>query len=161
VSILDPEQGLVSEKQTITITSTAQIDLSNIRVCDQAAVFFQLNVDTFDRFYAPPQSLPYLTGNNSSIVINGSQDRVEILTDEIISNTGSYESPFHYFFLRQDNNAVNYFKNSPADLSIEITEYSDTPGEFVGGSFMGSVSRDSTGLGTPVDISGAFRIEVR
>ena len=165
VSIVDPEQGLISETQTITITSTAEVDLGNIRVCDQAAVFFQLNIDTFDRFYAPPQSFPYLTENpvtgNSRIGIEGSQDRVDIVIDEIISNTGSYESSFHNFFLLEGGTAFIYANNLPADFDIEITEYSDTSGEFIGGNFAGSVSRDSTGLGTPVDVSGAFRIEVR
>jgi hypothetical protein len=166
VSIVDPGPGLVSSPQTITISSTAEFDLGNVRVCDQAAIFFQLSVDTLDLFYTPPQGFPFFFKTNpstagSELGLEGNESYVQILSDEVISDIGSYTSSFHYFSLGRGNDRVNYTNNFPADLNLDITEYSDTPGEFIGGSFMGSVSRDSTGLGTPVDISGAFRIEVQ
>jgi hypothetical protein len=165
VSIVDPDQELVSAPQTITITSTAEIDLGNVRVCDQVAVYFQLSIDTFDFFYTPPHGFPFFSENSpatngSQIGLQSNEDFIQIFTEEMIADTGNYESPFHNFFFTEGNNSIIYANNSPGDLNIEITEYSNTPGEFIGGSFNGSVSRDSTGLGNPVDISGAFRIEV-
>ncbi len=165
VSIVDPNQMLVSAPQSITITSSADIDLGNVRVCDQAALFFQLSVDTFDLFYTPPQDFPFFFKNNQStagseIGVESNQGFIQILTGETISDIGSYDSPFHNFYISDRNSVAVYANNNPANLNIEITEYSDTPGEYIGGSFMGTVSRDSTGLGSPVDISGTFRLEV-
>ena len=167
VSIVDPEQGLVSAPQTIAITSTGQMDLGNIRVCDQAAVFFQLNIDTFDLFFAPPQGTPFFVrdqSGTSTVGLEGNENAIIIRVDEMISDTGSYESSTHSFYLFDlfvAGPQTVYTNYSPPDLNIEITEYSDIPGEFLGGNLSGSVSSDSTGMGTPVPISGAFRIEVR
>jgi len=167
VFIFDPATNLVSAPQSVDITSTNPVDLGNIRVCDQAAVFFQLSVDTFDLYYTPPTSYPFIFDNPQTgytlIGVEGSPNGgfIQISSDMIIAGTGSYSSTNHFFSIGDRNNFYTYMPNDPADLDIEITEYSDVPGEHVGGNFTGTVSPDSTGQGMPVNISGAFRIEIQ
>lgn len=167
VFILDPATNLVSSPQTVDITSPNPIDLGNIRVCDQAAVFFQLSVDTFNKFYTLPESYPFYFENqqtdNCFIGVEGTPNGgyVQIVVDEIISGTGNYSSSVHFFSIGFRNNFATYVQNNPADLNVEVTEYSNVSGEHIGGNFTGMVSPDSTGQGTPVNISGAFRIEIQ
>lgn len=163
--ILDPNENLVSSPQNFTITSTGEVDLGNIRVCDQAAVFFELTIDTFEQYFTPPNGLPYYSNNPSNNDIIGLENNYfsSIIIDGEITGTGNYSSSNHFFSVKDGNSSLIYGNIVPPDLTVEITEYSNISGEHIGGSFSGTVSQDSTGQGQGQQqaIIGAFRIEIR
>src|SRR6056297_43019 len=163
VYIIDPDEMLVSAPQNFTVTSSGDIDLGNIAVCDQAAVFFEYTIDTFERFYTPPNGFPYYSTNPQNgdrLGVEGSEF-VQFSLDGNITGLGSYSTLNHFLMLEEGNTVVQFLNTNPPDMTIEITEYSDIPGEHIGGNFSGTVNRDTVGSGSMENITGAFRIEIR
>jgi hypothetical protein len=160
--IIDPDELLVSTPQNFTISASGDIDLGNILVCDQATEFFQFTIDTIQRFFTPPDWMPFLLDRQQGgdrIGVEG-PEFAEFWVEDDIDGTGSYTSNFQIILLTDGNAFLQYSNTNPPDLTVEITEYSDIPGEYIGGTFSGTMSLDSVPQGPMESITGAFRIEV-
>lgn len=156
VSVVDIENQKVSLPQSFVIDGN-DVDLGNITVCDEPEEFVSITIaDTLDFFFSAPQDyINMVHSQNSKIEAEGMSGYFVMDISEKVTSTGSYESQ-QYSLSYRGGNFVYYFATSPPDMNIEITEYSDVPGNFIRGSFSGMVT-DSI---QPVPMVGNFKIKV-
>lgn len=156
LSILDIENQKTSQPQVFTIDGN-DVALGNIPVCDEPEEFVSITVaDTIDVFFVGPQHYIGIRHDVTSRIEAEGDGYFTIKTTEKITSAGSYESDEYSLYSRGNSN-LNYWKTDPPDMTVEVTEFSNIPGELIRGTFTGSVL-DS--LQTTIPISGNFKIEV-